>query len=186
MGLRSVARTGGDADAGRRLPFGNRRRVLWGWFDAAPTDRTRTCIRYRLRILPPGTTPAQCRLLVLLRRLPLFALCAATLAIALAAPAGSAAGALMAIVVAAAVVMVGVLAATRDTRRRAVTIEATRCFLGGEDEIYGDLPFIVHCMAALTAADRALAAGEIDRVRHEAAWWRIYDEASEAAQSLKE
>jgi len=187
MGLRSAARTGGAADARRRSRVdGALRRLPWGWVDAAPTDRSGVCIRYRLRILPPGTTVSQRRLLVALRRLPIASVAAAVLLTAFAVSAGVAGIALVAAGVAFAGLFAMLLVTTRETRRRTVTIYATRFCVGGQEEVYGDLPFIVRCVATLTAADRALRAGEIDPVRHEAVWWRVYDEAGEVAHSLDE
>ncbi len=154
----------------RRLTEGQ---AVWGHVSVWPRSPG-LWERYRLTILPPGTSPAERRALRFAQTWPIAA--------ALIGSAGIIVlwsnGPLLPVATVLVAYVGGLWTAsrmTRTVRSRIRRMRGDEVFLAGVMTEYGDLQRLRATLALLTDLEDRRRGGRIDQVRYEAEWASIYD-----------
>lgn len=128
----------------------------------------------RLTVYPPGTSPAERRLLWLDRNIPIVAAILLLTAMVITAP--GVPRLLLLLVIPVGVAIIGfVRRATRPLRLTVRTLRVAQVDVRGVTETYGDQRLLGHCVGELRDMDRARRADQITLVEYERRWGEIYE-----------
>ena len=147
---------------------------LWGTVDVSSAGRS-MWHRDRITVYPPGTTSADRRALHFERNWPIAGAILGLLSIVMLSGVWP-----PVLVIAAATVLYAAgfpLGAwlTRRLRHRIRSLSVVSMYIHGELEEYGNASLLRETAAAFAALDARRRAGDIDPVRYEAEWARIYE-----------
>jgi hypothetical protein len=155
----------------RRLTEGDK---LWGTVDVSPANRS-MWRRVRLTVYPPGTTGAERRALHFAHTWPVGG---AILCLVLLVTVGSAWPPVFSVAAFTVLYVAGFwfgARLTRQLRDRIRSLAVVSVYVHGELEEYGDGSLLREATAAFEELDARRRAGELEPVRYEAEWAKIYE-----------